>query len=181
MEGRAFSCIRIYNLIPIAMRKLVFVLMLSLIAALTVSAHGGKGAFTKGNSLVGLNFGMKAFLAPHLGASYEYCILDGFFGGRGSLGVGGYAGSLLTGVMHAVNTRVALHNNFNNMDFYLGVLNGVNFYHILGQWNAFYGFDFFLGWRWAFNDSWGMNLELSPLPWFLLSQPVLSVGANFKF
>ena len=186
------------------MRKVILVLVLSLAVVFSVSARTNEGAFTKGSSLVGANFGMKAFVVPHFGLSYEYCILSGFYSsGRGSLGVGGYVGTTF-GSLHAFNARVTLHNQFNNMDFYLGMLHGVNVLytkevvtHFPGNphlgipaedkvitpasWNPHYGFDFFLGWRWAFNENWGMNVELSPLPipWF--SQPLVSAGANFKF
>ncbi len=179
------------------MRKVVFlVLLLSLTTIFSVSARSTDGALTKGSSLVGANFGMKAFLAPHFGLSYEYCLLSGFYSsGRGSLGVGGYIGTTF-GSLHAFNARVTLHNQFNNMDFYVGMLHGVNVLYvkevtatILGKtevitpasWNPHYGFDLFLGWRWAFNPNWGMNVELSPLPMFWLSQPILSVGANYRF
>lgn len=100
--------------------------VLSLACALTASATRTIGTFSKGNSMVSANFGMKAFVAPHLGASYEYCILSGFYSsGRGSLGVGAYVDTTFSR-LHAFNARVTLHNQFDNMDFYVGMLHGVN-------------------------------------------------------
>lgn len=185
------------------MKKIVVLFVLSLACALTASATRTIGTFSKGNSMVSANFGMKAFVVPHLGASYEYCILSGFYSsGRGSLGVGAYVGTTFTR-LHAFNARVTLHNQFNNMDFYVGMLHGVNLLYTEAivfhapkgglyseakdevispaSWNPHYGFDLFIGWRWAFTENWGMNLELSPIPLPWLSQPILSVGANYKF
>ena len=47
------------------MRKVILVLVLSLAVVFSVSARANEGAFTKGSSLVGANFGMKAFVVPH--------------------------------------------------------------------------------------------------------------------
>ncbi len=170
------------------MKRFVILFALLLGVAFVAGARGKGGDFVKGNSLVNANLGLKYIVVPNFGVSYEYCVASGFFSsGRGSLGVGGYLGTTF-GALYAVNTRVTLHNQFDNLDFYVGALNGVNFIRIpktiLTEEAAmvpYYGFDVFLGFRWAFTENWGMNLELAPIPAGTFTLPFWSVGGSFRF
>lgn len=178
--------------------------MLSLIAALAVTAHERKGAFTKGNKLLGLDMGVRSF-SLNITASREWCVWSGFYAsGRGSLGLGIYSGGNIPipqyidriPVIVPACMRIILHNQFNMLDFYLGMSNGVNFVvcvnpalrrkvpgfimEVTQFLDVHYGFDIFLGLRCAFTERFGMNFELAPLPWFGLSQPIFSAGIVFK-
>ncbi|MGP1362950.1 MAG: hypothetical protein ACTTKZ_04615 [Bacteroides sp.] len=180
------------------MKKFVVVALLLVAVVFAANARGGVGGFKKGESLIGLNFGMKGFILPHIGASYEYCVLSDFYSsGRGSLGVGAYLGTTFR-TLHSANVRVTLHNQFDKLDVYIGMVNGVNMVYIPaltwknpasgkeevltpGGFAAGYSFDFYLGLRYAFTENWGMNFELAAIPYIGLSMPMLSLGANYKF
>ena len=185
------------------MKKFALLLILSVAAVITVCAQEWRGAFVRGKVLHNVNFGMKVLVLPHFGLSDEWCVASGFYkSGRGSLGVGLYAGAGFPKVglpsMVSICSRVTLHNHLGRrVDFYIGMLNGLNMLNVLQEsldqargtagttlgfkegWNPYYGFDFYMGWRWAFTENFGMNLELAPLPWPLFSQPVVSVGISW--
>ena len=169
------------------MKRFIILFALLLGVVFVAGARSKDAGFVKGNSLINANLGLKYIVVPNFGVSYEYCVASGFFSsGRGSLGVGGYLGTTF-GALYAVNTRVTLHNQFDNLDFYVGALNGLNFIHVPATAFSesatapYYGFDVFLGFRWAFTENWGMNLELAPIPAPTFTLPFWSVGGSFRF
>ena len=182
--------------------KLFCVALMTLFATTFVSAQN---EFGKGDMALNINYGMGDFdvdgnvFQHSLGASLEYGILDGIIKGKGTVAVGGQVGfgfgsETEQGVdinytRFRIATRGVFHYQFiPQLDTYAGITLGIvdidkakvdfkgnEIEKLEGKETRFVGPAPFVGARYMFSDSFGLNVELS---WD--SFAMVGLGVTFK-
>jgi hypothetical protein len=163
------------------MKKIFAVLMVMFFAISQLSAQ--QPSFIKGDKVLDISVGVPNLYGygwgiPPIIASFEMGIVDGILE-KAAVGVGGYAGFssaswLGNGYFNFhFGVKGAFHYPFvDNLDTYAGIITGYTISDLSG-----YGLDWgaFVGLRYYFSDSFGVNAEAGyGVTW-------LRAGITFKF
>lgn len=163
------------------MKKIFAVLMVMFFAISQLSAQ--QPSFNKGDKVLDFTIGVPHLYGygwgvPPIIASFEMGIVDGILE-KAAVGVGGYAGFSSASWLgnsyfnFHFGVKGAFHYPFvDNLDTYAGILTGYTVSDL-----SYYGLDWggFVGLRYYFSDSFGVNAEAG------YGVTFLRAGISFKF
>lgn len=163
------------------MKKIFAVLMVMFFAISQLSAQ--QPSFNKGDKVLDFTIGVPHLYGygwgvPPVIASFEMGIVDGILE-KAAVGVGGYAGFSSASWLgnsyfnFHFGVKGAFHYPFvDNLDTYAGILTGYTVSDL-----SYYGLDWggFVGLRYYFSDSFGVNAEAG------YGVTFLRAGISFKF
>ena len=168
------------------MRRIFLLTSLSVLCYLAANGQNSS-AFSRSESMLSERVGY-AYTGVATSLVYEYNLVDGLLRGTSSLGIGGYVGYFWEYSHGIAAARVTLHNQLcNGFDLYGGALGGVRMMKFEETgWGGKPITAIFLGGRYMFTNTLGMDFELSPTS--LIDNeivfsvvPVVSVGFVQKF
>lgn len=138
----------------------------------------GDGHFGKGDHLLGANIGLK-FLTGQVALSYDCGVVA--FGRKKNwtFGLGPYLG--VNPLFGSLGVRLSLHGEVaRKATVYCGLVLGAMLFWPNDLWDSgiFPTGDLYGGFRYMFNEHWGINVEISPTFLIILAKPVLSVGVS---